>query len=178
MSLGLTLYTLFHVAISLVGIGAGLVVVSGLVRGQRLDGWTAIFLSTTVATSVTGFGFPFVKLLPSHIVGAISLVVLVPTLYARYSRHLEGSWRPVYVVGALVALYLNVFVLVVQLFLKVPGLTVLAPTQSEPPFVVTQAVVLAIFAGLTLASLAGFRAAAIRGMERSLRPHDGPSLYV
>src|SRR6266550_3854360 len=127
MSLGT--YTLVHVVISLVGIGSGFVVLYGLLTGKRLDRWTAVFLATTVATSVTGFGFPVHKLLPSHVVGTISLVVLAIAIPARYSFHLAGPWRRVYVIGAVTALYLNVFVLIVQSFLKVPALKALAPTQ-------------------------------------------------
>jgi hypothetical protein len=134
-----------HVVLSLVGIFSGFVVMAGLLTSKRLDGWTALFLASTVATSVTGFGFPFNHLLPSHVVGVISLVVLAVVILARYARHLTGAWRAIYVVGAMVALYLNVFVLIVQAFLKVPALKAMAPTQSEPPFLVTQLVVLALF---------------------------------
>jgi hypothetical protein len=148
----LATYTIVHVVISLVGIVSGLIVVLGLLKGKRLNGQTALFLATTVATSVTGYGFPFEQLLPAHIVGAISLVVLAVAIYARYSRHLAGAWRATYVIGAVLALYLNVFVLVVQLFRRVPALHDLAPTQSEPPFGVAQLVVLVVF--ITLGTLA------------------------
>jgi hypothetical protein len=141
-------YTLIHVLISLVGIGSGLVALFGLLGGKWLDGWITIFLATTVATSVTGFGFPFHQLMPSHIVGAISLVVLAIGLYARYVRRLAGGWRRTFIITSVIALYLNCFVLVVQSFLKAPPLKVLAPTQSEPPFAAAQLVVLAIFLGL------------------------------
>src|SRR5207245_4727097 len=107
--------------------------------------WTALFLATTVATSVTGFAFPFDHLLPSHKVGIISLVVLAVAILARYAFHLAGAWRRIYVITAIAALYLNVFVGVVQSFLKVPALHALAPKQTEPPFMVTQLVILAIF---------------------------------
>src|SRR5438309_6586960 len=120
-------FTFVHVLISLVGIGSGFVVLFGLLAGKRLNGWTALFLATTAATSITGFGFPFDHLLPSHIVGGISLVVLAVAAYARYGAHLAGGWRRVYVIGAVVGLYLNVFVLVVQLFRRVPALNALAP---------------------------------------------------
>ena len=109
------------------------------------NGLTALFLTTTTATSVTGYGFPFTHLLPSHVVGAISLAVLTLAIYARYSRKLAGRWRITYVVSAVAALYLNVFVLIVQLFMKVPALRALAPTQSEPPFAIAQLVVLVAF---------------------------------
>jgi hypothetical protein len=149
--------TVFHVAISLIAIAAGFIVLAGLIRGQRLDTWTAIFLVTTIATSVTGYGIPAARLLPSHIVGAISLVVLAIALVARYLRRLEGGWRRTYVVTAMTALYLNVFVLVVQLFIRVPFLQPLAPTQSEPPFQLAQAAVLVAFLVLGRASLRGFQ---------------------
>jgi hypothetical protein len=150
-------FTLFHVVISLIAIAAGFVVLAGLLRGQRLDAWTAIFLVTTIATSVTGYGIPADRLLPSHVVGAISLVVLAIAVIARYLRHLEGGWRRAYVVAAITALYLNVFVLVVQLFIRVPVLQPLAPTQSEPPFQLAQAVVLVAFLALGRASVRRFQ---------------------
>jgi hypothetical protein len=120
-------YTFVHVLISLVGIGSGLVVLFGLLNGKRLDDWTALFLATTLATTVTGFGFPFDHLLPSHKVGFVSLVVLALAILARYTFHLAGVWRRVYVICAALALYLNVFVGVVQAFLKVPALKAIAP---------------------------------------------------
>jgi hypothetical protein len=143
-------FTFVHVFLSLVGIGSGFVVLYGLLTGKRLDGWTALFLSTTVLTSVTGFGFPIDRLLPSHKVGIISLVILAIVIPARYVFHLTGAWRQVYVVGAALALYFNVFVAVVQAFLKVAALKALAPTQKEPPFLVAQLVVLLAFVGLTI----------------------------
>ena len=143
-------YTSLHVLISLVGIGSGLVVMSGFLTGKRLDGLTAIFLSSTVLTSVTGFGFPFDHLLPSHKVGIISLIVLAFAIAARYMFHLAGAWRWIYVIGAATALYLNVFVLVVQAFLKVPALKALAPTQKEPPFLLAQLVVLVVYLAFTI----------------------------
>src|ERR1700674_2352469 len=129
MLLGMTLstFTLVHVVISLIGIVAGFIVTFGLLAGKRLNGWTALFLLSTVATSASGFGFPFDHLLPSHKVGILSLVVLAAAILARYGFHLGGAWRSIYVVGAVVALYLNVFVLIVQLFQKVPALKALAP---------------------------------------------------
>src|SRR6266542_1628922 len=154
---GMTTFTLIHVLLSLVGIFAGLVVAGGLVAGERLDGWTGVFLVTTVLTNVTGFGFPFVTFLPSHAIGIISLVVLLIVIVARYWKHLTGAWRRVYVVGAVLALYLNVFVLLAQLFRRLPALIAAAPTQKEPPFLVTQLVVLALFVWLGRAALKGFR---------------------
>jgi hypothetical protein len=157
MMFDLPMFTLIHVVISILGIITGLVVVGGLLAGARLDDWTALFLATTILTSVTGFGFPFTKVLPSHIVGAISIVVLAVCLAARYWKQLEGRWRATYVITAVAALYLNVFVLVVQLFTKTPPLAQLAPTQQEAPFAVTQALVLALFVWLGWAALRSFR---------------------
>ena len=137
--------TFIHVVLSLIGIGSGFIVVYGLMGGKLLDRWTAIFLLTTVLTSLTGFLFPFEHLLPSHVVGTISLLVLAVAILARYARHLAGAWRWIYVVCAVLALYLNVFVGVVQAFLKVPALHALAPTQSEPPFAAAQLVLLLLF---------------------------------
>ena len=155
-------FTLLHVLISLVGIGSGLIVVFGMLGGKRLDGWTAIFLSTTVLTSVTGFLFPIEHLLPSHKVGIISLVLLAVAILARYGFHLAGAWGTTYVVSAAMALYLNAFVGVVQAFLKVPALKALAPTQKEPPFLVAQLVVLAIFIALTIVAAKRFRGQSVR----------------
>jgi hypothetical protein len=150
-------YTFLHVLISLVGIGSGLVIMFGFLTAKRLDKWTALFLITTVATSVTGFGFPFLHLLPSHIVGIISLAALAVAIAARYAFHLAGAWRRTYVISAAIALYLNVFVLVVQCFEKVPALNALAPTQKEPPFIIAQLVVMTIFIGLTIFAVKKFR---------------------
>lgn len=160
--LDLPMFTLVHVVISVVGIIAGLVVVGGLIADARLDGWTALFLLTTVLTSVTGFFFPFTQISPPHVVGALSLVVLAVCLVARYGKQLAGRWRATYVVTAVLALYLNVFVLVVQLFVKTPPLAQLAPTQQEAPFAVTQALVLGLFVWLGWAALRGFRGAPAR----------------
>ena len=163
MMFDLPMFTLIHVVISVLGIFAGLVVVGGLMAGARLDGWTGLFLVTTILTSVTGFGFPFTKVGPPHVVGAISLVVLAVCLAALYWKRLQGGWRATYVITAVAALYLNVFVLVVQLFGKTPALAQLAPTQQEPPFAVTQALTLALFVWLGWAALRGFRAAKAGG---------------
>lgn len=161
MVLGMSLatFTLVHVVISLIGIVSGLLVVYGLIKGRRFDGGTAIFLVTTVLTSLTGYLFPFEHLLPSHIVGAISLLVLAIAIVARYALHMQGAWRSIYVVTAMMALYLNVFVLVVQSFLKIPAVHALAPTQKEPPFLVVQLLVMAIFVGLSIFAVKGFCAA-------------------
>ncbi len=157
MIFDLPMFTLIHVVLSVVGIIAGLVVVGGLIAGARLDGWTTLFLATTLLTSVTGFGFPFTKVAPPHVVGALSLVVLAICLAARYWKQLEGGWRATYVITSVAALYLNVFVLVGQLFVKTPPLAQLAPTQQETPFAATQALVFALFVWLGWAALRGFR---------------------
>jgi hypothetical protein len=153
----LTIITLIHVLVSLLGILAGLAVALGLLAAKRLDRWTAVFLTATVLTSLTGFLFPSHRLLPSHIAGLISLLVLAVAIYARYVRHLTGAWRKVYVIGAVMALYLNVFVAIVQAFLKIPALKAIAPTQMEAPFKFTQLVVLALFIGLAMVAVRKFQ---------------------
>lgn len=158
MILGMTPLTLFHVVLSLIGIGSGLVVLYGLVTSKQLRGWTAVFLLSTLATSVTGFMLPFIRFLPSHATGIVSLIVLAATIPALYVYRLAGRWRTVYVIGAVLALYLNVFVLVVQLFLKVPALKAIAPTQSDPPFAIAQGVVLLSFVVFGIAAVRKFRA--------------------
>jgi hypothetical protein len=152
----LNAFTLFHVVISLIGIASGFVVVYGLLSSKRLDGWTAIFLSTTIATSVTGFLFPVHHFMPSHGVGIVSLMVLAFSVLARYRHRLEGGWRRTYAITAVIALYLNFFVLIVQLFEKVPALKELAPTQTEPPFVIAQSAVLLLFTFLAVRSAMKF----------------------
>ena len=158
LGMSLSTFTFVHVLISLAGIGSGLMVVYGLLLGKRFDGATAIFLVTTVLTSLTGFLFPFTHLLPSHVLGIISLVALAIAIVARYVRHMAGAWRSTYVVCAVLALYFNVFVLVVQTFEKVPAAHALAPTQKEPPFAVVQLLVLVIFAVLGIFAVKKFRA--------------------
>ena len=153
----LTAFTLFHVALSLVGILSGFVVLAGFLSAKRRNGWTAVFLVTTVLTSVTGFLFPFHKFLPSHAVGIVSLIVLAVAIPALYVFRLAGPWRLTYVIGSVIALYLNVFVLVAQLFMKVPALKALAPTQSEPPFLGTQVVVMLVFIVLGVLAAKRFR---------------------
>jgi len=147
MILGMStaVFTQLHVLISLVGIVTGFVVLFGLWTARRLPGWTELFLATTILTSATGFLFHSKAIGPPHIVGAISLVVLAITVYARYPGALVGSSRWIYVVGAVLALYFNSFVAVVQAFDKIPSLHVLAPTGSEPPFAVAQGIVLLFF---------------------------------
>jgi hypothetical protein len=157
MIFDMTTFTIVHVAISLVAIGSGFIVLFGLISAKRLDGWTAFFLATTVATSATGFLFPITHFTPGLALGAISLVVLAVAVYARYGRDLIGIWRPVYVITAVIALYLNFLVLIVQSFQKVPALKALAPTQSESPFVITQLIALAAFLALGLLAAVRFR---------------------
>jgi hypothetical protein len=126
-------------------IGSGFVVTFGLIAGKRLDAWTVFFLATTIATSVTGFGFPITQVTPGIVLGVISLLVLAIAVFARYGRHLAGAWRLVYVITAVIAVYLNFFVLIVQSFQKIPALKDLTPTQSEPPFAVAQLIAMVAF---------------------------------
>jgi hypothetical protein len=163
--MSLATFTLIHVVISLVGIGSGLIVLFGLFGGKRLDGMTAVFLVTTVLTSVTGYGFPFEHLLPAHIVGAISLLVLLIAILARYSFHLAGKWRAIYVITAVMALYLNCFVLVVQGFLKVPALHAMAPKGNEPPFAIAQGIVLVLFIVAGVLAVKKFRPQAMSAAQ-------------
>lgn len=154
----MSMLTLVHVLLALTGLGTGFIVMFGLLSGKRLDGWTVIFVMTSIATSVTGFlFFPFEHLLPSHTIGLLSLVVMVVAIWARYWFLMEGAWRWVYVVGVGVALYLNVFVAIVQAFRKIPALYVMAPTQTEPPFVIAQLVNAGIFVVLTVLAGKKFR---------------------
>jgi hypothetical protein len=144
MVLGMSLatYTIVHVIISLVGIGSGLIVLFGILNGKLPSPWNGLFLLTTVLTSVTGFFFPYTKITPGIILGVLSLITLAIALFALYARHLSGGWRRTYAVTALIALYFNVFVLVAQLFEKVPAIHALAPTQTEPPFKIAQLLLL------------------------------------
>jgi hypothetical protein len=152
-------FVLFHVAISLIAIGSGFIIVYGLLTAKRMPGLTALFLLTTAATSITGYFFHRDHILPSQIVGAIALVVLVVTLLALYSFHLRGAWRATYVVGAVLSLYFNVFVLVAQAFQKIPSLHALAPKGSEPPFAVAQGLVLLVFIVIGILATRRFRPA-------------------
>ncbi|HEV7398222.1 MAG TPA: hypothetical protein VGN86_17045 [Pyrinomonadaceae bacterium] len=153
----MTTFTKIHVAISLIGILSGLVVVFGLLSSKRLNGWTVLFLISTVATSVTGFFFPFHGFTPGIALGIISMVLLGAAIFARYGRGLAGAWRWIYVVTAMISLYLNVFVLIAQLFQKVPALKAMAPTQTEAPFAIAQLVTLVVFFALTIAAALKFR---------------------
>jgi hypothetical protein len=149
MVLGLSLanFTMVHVIVSLIGIVSGIIVMFAMLGSNRVPGLTAIFLLSTILTSATGFLFPFTQLLPSHMIGILSLVLLAIACIALYAMRLAGPWRRIYVVTALVSLYFNVFVLVIQSFLKVPALHALAPSvpPSEPPFAAIQGVVLLFF---------------------------------
>jgi len=160
----LTIFTAFHVILSLIGIGSGFVVVLGLLNSRRLDGWTTVFLSTTVLTSVTGFFFPVHQFLPSHGVGIVSLIVLAMAIRALYRHRLAGGWARTYVIASVIALYLNVFVLIVQLFRRVPALKAIAPTQSEPPFQFAQLAALLLFIGL--------------GIRASMKFHGEPARFA
>lgn len=164
MILGMSIaaFTQLHVVLSLIGIGAGFVVLAGMFVSNRLQGWTALFLSTTVLTSVTGYFFPVDRILPSHIVGALSLIVLAAAIIALYGYRLKGAWRLTYVAGAVLALYLNVFVAVVQAFLKIPFLNALAPTQESPVFILTQGAVLLVFAALGILAVRAFHPPEVR----------------
>jgi hypothetical protein len=150
MIIGLSVgaFTTLHVIISLIGLAAGAVAVAAMLNDRRPGLWTAVFLCATVLTSATGFLFHSAKIGPAHIVGVLSLIVLAVAIAALYGFHLKGAWRTVYVVTALMALWFNAFVAVVQAFDKIPALKALAPTGSEPPFLVAQLVVLAAFVAL------------------------------
>ena len=156
MGLNIVTLTLVHVALSLLAIIAGLVVSGGFIAGRRLDGWTGVYLVTTALTNITGFLFPFIRFVPAHGVGIVSLLILPVVLWARYRKQLAGGWRRVFVAGTVLLLYLNVFVLVAQLFLRTPALIASAPTQSEPPFVITQLATLVLFLWLGRAALRGY----------------------
>ena len=167
LGMSLSAFTLFHVVLSLIGIVAGLVVVFGWLNSRHFSGWTALFLATTVLTSVTGYFFPTDRVLPSHIVGALSLVVLAIAIAALYGYRLARSWRWIYVVSAIIALWFNVFVLVAQAFAKISVLHPLAPTQSEPPFAIAQGAVLVIFLALGILAVRRFHPDA---QAQTLRP--------
>ena len=150
-------FTLVHVLISLIGIGSGLIALYGLLNGKLLAGWTPLFLVSTALTSITGFLFPVEHLLPSHKVGILCLIVLAIAIAALYLFHLAGKWRAIYVISALMALYLNCFVAVVQSFLKIPALHARAPNGNEPPFLVVQTIVLLILIALGIFATKRFR---------------------
>jgi hypothetical protein len=159
MILGLSTeaFTAFHVILSLVGIGSGIVILVGLLGGRLNSFWTGVFLATTILTSLTGFAFPNAHITPGIVLGILSLVALAFAVAALYLFHLEGGWGRTYVISACIALYFNVFVLVAQLFKHVPFLTALDPKQSGPPFAVAQLLTLGIFIWLTIAAVRGFK---------------------
>jgi phosphoglycerol transferase MdoB-like AlkP superfamily enzyme len=161
MIVGLSIenFIILHVAISLVAIVSGLVVLAGMLQARRLPGWTTLFLVTTILTSVTGFMFPIAGLTPAIIVGLISVVLLAIAVAALYLKRMNGAWRWIYVTTAVLSLYFNVFVLIVQSFQKVPALQKLAPTQSEPPFQIVQGVALAVFVISGIVAVRRFRPA-------------------
>ncbi|HEV7879684.1 hypothetical protein [Bradyrhizobium sp.] len=164
LGMSLSTFVLVHVIISLVGIAAGFVAMFGMLGSRRMPGWTASFLLFTILTSATGFLIPPLlsdKLLPSHIIGALSLVLLAIACFALYGQKLSGSWRWVYVLTALISLYLNVFVLVIQSFLKLGPLHALAPSvpPSEPPFAILQGIVLVFFIIVIIGAIRRFRPA-------------------
>jgi hypothetical protein len=149
-------YTELHVVISVIGIGSGLVVMWGMLRAKPLNGITSIFLVTTILTSLTGFAFPNEHITPAIVVGVLSMIMLAVAVFARYARHLAGIWRAAHVVTAAIALYFNVFVLIVQSFEKSAALHALAPTQKEPPFAIAQLVVLVAFVIVTVMAVRRF----------------------
>jgi hypothetical protein len=158
----LHIYAIVHTLISLVAIFTGVVVVFGMLGGSRLDGWTKWFLITAVATTLTGFFFPFHGFTPAIGLGIVSLPFLALTLFARYPKQLAGAWRSIYVIGAVICLYFNLFVAVVQSFEKVPALHALAPTQTEPPFKLTQLIVLVLSILLAIVAVIRFRPEPVR----------------
>jgi hypothetical protein len=153
----LYIYTVIHTLISLIAIFTGLVVLFGMIAGNRLNGWTKWFLTMAVLTTVTGFFFPFHGFTPAIGLGIISLPFLAITIFACYGRHLTGAWRWVYVIGAVICLYFNLFVLVVQLFEKVPALQAIAPTQTESPFKLVQLIVIVLTILLGIIAMVRFR---------------------
>ena len=162
LGMSLSTFTTVHVIISLIGIVAGIIVMFGMLGSNRMPGLTAIFLLFTILTSATGFLIPPLlsdKLLPSHIIGILSLVLLAIACIALYGMKLSGAWRWIYVLTALISLYLNVFVLVIQSFLKIPALTALAPGNppSGPVFAVVQGVVLVLFVLFIIGAIRRFR---------------------
>ena len=164
MILGMSLSTFVtvHVIISLIAIVSGVIVIFGLLTSKSMPGLTSTFLLFTILTSATGFLIPPLlseKLLPSHMIGILSLVLLAIACFALYGQKLSGAWRWIYAVTALLSLYFNVFVLVIQSFLKVPALTVLAPGNppSGPVFAVVQGIVLVFFILMIIGAIRRFR---------------------
>jgi hypothetical protein len=178
-AMNLEYVTLIHVIISLVGIASGFGVLAGLLTARVYPRWTAVFLATTVATSVTGFFFPFRGVTPAFAFGVVSLVLLAVAIYALYARRLARRWKRAYAITALIALYLNFFVLIAQMFAKVPEIRTLAPTQTELPFLITQLLVLAVFVGLGCIAVIRLRAeptSSVR-VDESLEQGDANEPY-
>jgi len=161
MILGMPTLVFIHVLISLLGIASGFVILAGFLGDKRRDGANAFFLVTTILTSLSGFILPAHKILPSHILGALSVLALAIACLARYSKKMQGSWRKTYVITAMISFYFNVFVLVAQSFMKVPSLHALAPNGSEPPFAIAQSMALIAFAVLTVLAVKKFRSAGV-----------------
>lgn len=159
MILGLPTLVFVHVLISLLGIGSGFVILAGFLGGRRLDTSNAFFLVTAILTSLSGFILPAHKIVPSHILGALSLIALAIACVARYLKKIQGGWQKTYVIAAMISFYFNVFVLVVQSFRKVPALHALAPNGSEPPFAIAQSIVLVAFVVFTVLANKRFRRA-------------------
>ncbi len=159
-------FTLLHAVIALIGIASGLIVLFGMIANKPLNALHGVFLTTTVLTSVTAFGFRFHGFNPPINLAIISLVVLAIALFARYGRHLAGGWRRTYVVTALIALYFNCFALVVMFFERVPALRALAPTQKEPPFAIAQLIVLVLFIVAIVVAAKKFRSEAVVATAR------------
>ena len=160
LGMSLSAFTMVHVIVSLIGVASGFVVLSGLLGSGVMPGWTALFLITTILTNASGFLFPFDRLLPSHMIAILSLALLAIACIALYAMKLAGAWRWIYMLTALVALYLNVFVLVIQSFLKIGPLHALAPSvpPSEPPFAIVQGIVLVFFMIMIYRAVRRFRA--------------------
>jgi hypothetical protein len=156
LGLSFNAFTFVHVMLSLAGIVAGLFVAGGFASGKRYDGWIGTFLITTLLTNATGFLFPFRVLMPSHILGGLSLVIIPVAMFALYAKHLEGGWKKIFVITAVTALYFNVFVLIAQMFTKIPSIIVLSPTQQTPLFGATQLVLLVMFIFLGRSATRGF----------------------
>ncbi|PJI42159.1 hypothetical protein [Ferrovibrio sp.] len=150
---------ILHTALSLVALATGPSVVADLLGSREREGMTKLFLATALLTSATGFLFPFTQLLPPHITALLALLVLAVTIPARYRYGLRGAWRWIYASGAVASLWLLVFVLIAQVFAKIPALRAAAPTQSEPPFAITQVVVLVVFIALGIAAARRFQPA-------------------
>ncbi|MGD0940040.1 MAG: hypothetical protein ABR905_10035 [Terracidiphilus sp.] len=158
LGMSLSTFTFLHVLLSLIGIGSGFIVVLGLIAGNRFPRWTALFLVSTALTSLTGFLFPNKTITPGIVLGVLSLISLLLAAIALYGGRLSGAWRGTYVIDAALSLYFNFFVLIAQLFAKVPALKAIAPTPAAPAFGITQLIVLALFAALTVLAYRKFRA--------------------